>query len=136
MGGGGLWASTTPQFGLTAGTGRKHSATNAAPGSDYRGPVAKHLASAADFSLTHFNEPVSGGLEPAASNNVSSQPSAVRTELEFPAHVEVSQQASLPSSSPISGNPLLRREMAMVIQTPSPQRRWPQLFCTNDGNAA
>jgi hypothetical protein len=135
-GGGGPWASATPQFELTAGTGCKCLATSAAPGSDYRGPVAKRLASAADFSPTHFNEPVSGGLEPAGSNSLSSQPSAAKTKLELPAHVKVSQRPSPPSSSPISKNPLLGRETPMVIQTPSPPRRQPQYFCTNNGNTA
>src|ERR1700678_4046610 len=55
--------TAAPQLGSVAGTpalkGRKRSATSAAPGSGLRGPTSRRLASAGDFSPTHFVEPVS-----------------------------------------------------------------------------
>ena len=63
---GGLRDTTTPQQALTSSlVGRKRSATSAAPVSDQRGSATKRLASAADFSPTHFDEPVSDGHIPA-----------------------------------------------------------------------
>ena len=58
-----------PQLDPMAGTptlvSRKRSATSAAPGSGRQAPIVKHLASAADFSPTHFDEPVSDDHIPA-----------------------------------------------------------------------
>ena len=63
---GGLRDTTTPQQALTSSlVGRKRSATSAAPVSDQHGSATKRLASAADFSPTHFDEPVSDGHIPA-----------------------------------------------------------------------
>lgn len=117
---GGPWGSAVPQFGPTTGMGRKRSATSAAPAFGHHGPVAKHMASAADFSPTHFDGPVSGGPVPPSPNNPSNHLSPVRVEPENHVHVKGSQAGSLPLSSPISRNPLLGREMPMVVQTPSP----------------
>ncbi|KAF8233338.1 hypothetical protein L208DRAFT_892839 [Tricholoma matsutake] len=50
------------KVGTAAMTGRKCSATNDAPGSLDRRRNPVHLASAADFSPTHFEEPQSDGL--------------------------------------------------------------------------
>jgi hypothetical protein len=57
-------------------------------------------------------------------------------EPEIPTHVERSQRVATPYSSPISQNPLLRKEVPVDIQTPSPSQRRPQYFRTQDGNAA
>jgi hypothetical protein len=130
------WGSTAPQFGLTTGTGRKRSATSAAPSSGLRGPVAKRLASAADFSPTHFDEPVSGGPVPPSPNHPSNHPLPARVMLGSPVRVTGSRTGSLPSSSPISRNPLLEEIAPMVVQTPSPPRRRTPSFRTHDGNAA
>ena len=63
---GGLRDTATPQQALTSSlVGRKRSATSAAPVSDQHGSATKRLASAADFSPTHFDEPVSDGHIPA-----------------------------------------------------------------------
>ena len=63
---GGLRDTTTPQQALTSSlVGQKCSATSAAPVSDQHGSATKRLASAADFSPTHFDEPVSDGHIPA-----------------------------------------------------------------------
>jgi hypothetical protein len=60
---GGLRDTATPQVGPSAGTsflaGRKRSATSAAPGLGCPAPIARHIALAADFSPSHFKEPVS-----------------------------------------------------------------------------
>ena len=53
--------TATPQLGLSV--SRKRSATSVDPALG-RGPTPKRLASAADFSPTHFDEPVSDGLFP------------------------------------------------------------------------
>jgi len=59
----GLQDTATPQVSLmakpTSLAGCKHSATSAAPGSAHPGPGPSHLASAADLSPTHFDEPMS-----------------------------------------------------------------------------
>jgi hypothetical protein len=132
----------TPQRGSTNGTGRKRSATSAAPESAGRGPVSKRLASAADFSPTHFDEPASDGPIPAQNSLQRShipsphQRSPTMFEPEVPVHIGKSQPIGTPFSSPISQNPLLRKEVPMVIQTPSPSQRRPLPFRTQDSNAA
>jgi hypothetical protein len=127
---------TVPQFGPTTGMGRKRSATSAAPASGHRRSVAKRMASASNFSPTHFDEPVSSGPVPPSPNTPYKHSSAARVAPENNGHVKGSQLPSLPSSSPISHNPLLGREDHMVIQTPSPPRRRPQSFRTHDGDTA
>jgi hypothetical protein len=59
--GGGSRDTADPQLGSSAIllplAGRKRSASGAAPGSGRRGPVPRPLASANDFSPSHFDEP-------------------------------------------------------------------------------
>jgi len=117
---GGLWDIATPQLGLTAGpmalAGCKCSAMSAAPDDGHHGPISRKLASAADFSPTHFGESTSDGLillmGPSQQNPDPTLP--MRTGLDAPAHT--------PTSSPILQNLLLWREDPMDIQTPSPMR--------------
>ena len=151
----GLRDIATPQLGSASGAGRKRSATSAASGSARHGPSSKRLASAADFSPTHFDEPLSDAPIPEQPSmhrpNVPSPqlpsphqpsnfqpvnfPSSMTFRQEAPTHGG-SQRAGTPLSSPISQNPLLRRETPVAIQTPSPSRRRPQPFRTQDSNTA
>ena len=149
---GGLRDTATPQQVLISGSapsivGRKRSATSAAPAPDQRGSASKRLASAADFSPTHFDEPVSDGHIPAfnptqhqapsSPHQRSFPPSPMAVEPEAPLRPH-SQHGSSAISSPISQNPLLRRDDTMAVLTPSPSRRrnGPQVFRTQDANAA
>lgn len=134
---GGLRDSTIPQQVSTAGppapTGRKRAASSAAPGSGRRGPMPGKLASAADFSPTHFNEPVSDGPVPPfpASHHLLSpmqvEPEATGTE-----------SVVTPFSSPISQNPLIQRSPRTHthVDTPSPTRHRPPSLRTRDSNTA
>jgi hypothetical protein len=131
--GGGFRDTVTPQLGPITGSGRKRSATSAASGSGRHGPTSKRLASAADFSPTHFDEPVSDAPIPEQQPQPSS-PMAI--EPEVPAQVRGSQHVTTPFSSPISQNPLFQRGAPVATHTPSPSRRRPQPFRTQDGNAA
>jgi hypothetical protein len=125
--------AATPQMGPAAGTqaftGRKRSATSA---SGRHGSVTKRLASAADFSPTHFDEPNSDAPIPPP-------PSILRPRLPSPHQQSTvpspAQDITTPLSSPISQNPL-RRDSPMMVQTPSPARRSPHTFRTRDSNAA
>ena len=134
--------AATPQHGATA--GRKRSATSAAPVSGHRGPIFKRLASAADFSPTHFNEPVSDGpFPPLLASHLPAPPSPrhhsnlplTSTRMpDAPRVTESSRRPITPILSPISQNPLLRGPgTPMDVQTPSPRR---PPFRTQDSNAA
>jgi hypothetical protein len=59
---------------------------------------------------------------------------AVKTDA--PLHPDNLQHVPSAISSPISQNPLLRRDAPTGDQTPSPSHRRPQIFRTQDGNAA
>jgi hypothetical protein len=146
---GGLRDTDTPQSGSAVGpstsTGRKRSATSAAPDSGRRGPVSRKLASAADFSPTHFDEPNSDApippmdslqdIELSSPHQRSTPPSPMALEQDVPRQSEDPNLVTTPLSSPISQNPLLQREDPMVVQTPSPRRR-PHSFRTHDSTAA
>ena len=149
---GGLRDTATPQQVLISGSapsivGCKRSATSAAPAPDQHGSASKRLASAADFSPTHFDEPVSDGHIPAfnpmqhqapsSPHQHSFPPSPMAVEPEAPLRPH-SQHGSSAISSPISQNPLLHRDDTMAVLTPSPSRRrnGPQIFRTQDANAA
>jgi hypothetical protein len=135
--------AATPQSGPTA--GRKRSATSAAPASGRRGPTPKRLASAADFSPTHFDEPASDDqVPPLLASHLPVPPSLRHHSIlpppsmhvpEVPQATASSRRTGTPISSPISRNPLLRGGPGspMDVQTPSP-RRLP--FRTQDSNAA
>jgi hypothetical protein len=114
--------TATPRTDILA--GRKRAATSAASGSERRAPFTRPMASAADFSPTHFDEPMSDDRVPALPRIPSPQ-----------GPIDPSSPARTPSSSPISQNPLVRRSSDMVIHTPSPRRRSTS-FRTQDGNAA
>ena len=138
---GSLRDANAPQLVLTTGTktmaGRKRSATSAAPGSGRRGPNSGWLASAADFSPNHFEEPASNGpVPPLDSHRRSLPPSPMALDPEAPARSDAPHHSATPLSSPLSQNPLLQRDAPMVLQTPSPARRRPQSFRTQDSNAA
>jgi hypothetical protein len=109
--------------------GRKRAASGAASESERRAPITRHLASAADFSPTHFDEPVSDDHIPDP-NSPRLVPS-LQQEI-----IPQSSQAGTPFSSPISQNPLLRNGSPMAVQSPSPSRRRPAPFRTQDSNAA
>ena len=137
--GGNSRGATTPQLGPTPGS-RKRSATSAAPGSGRRGPTPKRLASAADFSPTHFDEPVSDAPIPPlypTHQSITRHPSP-HSNLPSPTRPEPAQvdRVVTPFSSPISQNPLLRRDTPMNVQTPSPRQRRVPSFRTQDPNAA
>ncbi|KAF8234237.1 hypothetical protein L208DRAFT_844956 [Tricholoma matsutake] len=110
--------------------GHKRSAMSTALDDGHHGPTSRKLASAADFSPTHFDEPASDGLilltGPSQLNPDQILP--MRTELDAPVHT--------PASSPISQNLLLWREDPMDVQTPSPMRRHSVTLRTRDSNAA
>jgi hypothetical protein len=138
--GGGSRDITHPQLGSTlAGSvlpGRKRSASSAAPGSGRRGPAPRtpqRLASAADFSPSHFEEPNSDVQMPSPHQR-SHPPSPMAPVSVVRGHPDGphSSRFGSSSSSPISQNPLLRS----VVNTPSPSRRHPQSFRTQDGDAA
>ena len=133
--GGGLRDTANPQLVSVAPTvvptGCKRSASGAAPGSGRCGPAPRPLASAADFSPTHFEEPRSDELPPAH------QPSAMffhRSAPPLPKVVE--QDDPSPPSSPISQNSLLQQEASTIIHTPPSSRRSPRLFRTRDSTTA
>ena len=142
--GGGLRDIASPQVGLTA--SRKRAASSAAPGSGRRGTAPRQLASAADFSPTHFNEPVSDGpipptdswdhlsLPPPHQPSFPSSPMAIDPVI--PDRDEDPPRNPSPFSSPISHNPLLQRGGSKAAQTPSPLRRRSHSFRTQDGDAA
>lgn len=110
---GGLRDIATPQLESMADTttlaGHKRSAMSTALDDGHRGPTSRKLASAADFSPTHFDEPASDGLilltGPSQLNPDQILP--MRTELDAPVHT--------PASSPISQNLLLWREDPMDV---------------------
>ena len=144
----GLRDSTIPQLDPMAGTStlvnRKRSASSAAPGSARQAPMAKHLASAADFSPTHFNEPVSEDHIPATSHSHHHPgPPSSYQHPDFPSPMKVeplheigSQRLITPFSSPIPQHPLGQDTSPMVVQSPSPSRQRSASFRTRDSNAA
>ena len=75
----GLRDIASPQLGPVTGpstlAGRKRAATSAASGSVRRAPISRHLASAADFSPHHFDEPVSDDHIPTFSQHHPPLPS-------------------------------------------------------------
>ena len=114
-------------------TGRKWSALGAAPGLGCCGPAPRPLASAADFSPTHFEEPRSDELPPVH------QPSAVFFRRSAPpSPMVIEQDDPSPPSSPISQNPgpLLRQEASTIVHTPPSSCRSPRLFRTRDSTTA
>jgi hypothetical protein len=133
--------TAAPQLGSVAGTpalkGRKRSATSAAPSAGHRGPTSRRLASAGDFSPTHFVEPVSEtGMQlqrpsPQDSPAPSRQQHPLSPMIVNPAGTHF-QSTTTPLSSPISQNPLLLKQS----QTPSPSQPRPSYFRTRDSNAA
>lgn len=143
-----LRGHATPQSGAPAGptilAGRKRSASSAASGSGSRrrGPTPRHLASAADFSPTHFDEPDSDAIPPPAFSRNHSPPLSPHQPPPSPMRIdpgvsgcsEAAQQDATPFSSPISQNPLLRKTGDAHI--PSPSRRRSASFRTRDGDAA
>ena len=100
--------------------------------------MTRKLASAQDFSPTHFDEPRSEGipppsepsLPPAHQLSVPLSPMAID-------HVDRERvQDDSPLSTPISQNPLLQRPAPMVVQSPSPSQRCSQSMRTRDSTAA
>jgi hypothetical protein len=120
--------------------GRKRAASGAATGSGRRGPVPRPLASANDFSPSHFDEPNSDlvppsphrrstvFLSPRQRPDPASPMSGQRGAVD-------SSRPSTPHSSPVLRNPLLQQGTPMVLHTPLPSCRSPS-FRTQDGNAA
>jgi hypothetical protein len=149
---GGLRDTSAPRVDLSAGAsmlaGRKRSASSAAPGY-MRRPKLPHIASAADFSPTHFDEPQSDGLMPphVASAAVFSPTHFDDPRSDAPNYTSrpasptgtgllAVKPAATPMSSPLSQNPLLQRDSPMVFSTPSPSRRRSASFRTRDSHAA
>ncbi|KAF8232116.1 hypothetical protein L208DRAFT_1397856 [Tricholoma matsutake] len=145
---GGSWDINSPRAGLTVGTaaikGRKRSATSEVPGALEQVHNPLHLASAADFSPTHFVEPGSDGLLDAWQGHSQGGPSQRPLDLEVAiqdgAHDPTSpmpiDQNTPPSSSLISHNPLLQRSSTINVHTPSPARKHSDTFDTRDANKA
>jgi hypothetical protein len=136
---GGLRDTATPQLvsatAMTIFAGRKRSATSAAAGSGRRAPGHRHLASAADFSPTHFSEPVSDGPIPPPQSSHRREPSSPHPPTNLPSPMDVDRRFATPISSPIYQNPLLQRGAPVAAQTPSPLRRAPPILRTQDSNA-
>jgi hypothetical protein len=145
----GLRDIATPQLGLDdavpALAGRKRSASTAASGSGRRGPPPRHMASAADFSPTHFVEPHSDPPIPPAGSPPPYLPipdhhvhpsSPMTIGPQTTGHVGAPRQTITSYSSPISQNPLIQEADNMQIQTPSPSSRRAPTFRTQDGNEA
>ena len=99
------------------------------------GPVARKLASAQDFSPTHFDEPQSDGPLPSSEPRLppAHQPSAPLSPMVVDREVQGS--VATPLSSPISQNPLLQ-QVPLVVQLSSPSRRSSQSLRTRDSTAA
>ena len=121
---GGSRDTATPQVvsvaSPTSVAGRKRTATSDAPGSNRNGPGPSGLASAADFSPTHFEEPMSDGLLPPAD-------AAQQNQL-------LGSPMASPYSTPISRNPLLRTAGSAHASSPFNQRS--PVLRTRDGDAA
>ena len=138
----------TPQLvaGKTTLVGRKRSATSAASDTGRRAPVSRRLASVADFSPTHFDEPVSDDriliADVSRPSNIPSPcshpdiPSPMKIDPEAQEHAGGLGSTSSVFSSPVSQNPLLHRGTSAVAQTPSPSRRRSASLRTQNSNAA
>jgi hypothetical protein len=119
-----------PAIGNMALTGRKRSATSAAPSSGPRSHVSKRLASAADFSPTHFDEPV---------DDIPLPPAGPNLDPALPMKIDPSagdhKRTSLRYSSPISQNPLTQEVEPMNTCT-TPSKRHSSPIHTRDSDAA
>ena len=144
----GLRDTAIPQMAPMVGTpnlvNRKRSATSAASGSAHQAPMVRHLASAADFSPTHFDELASEDhismlkplQPPPAPPSLNLQPDPL-SPMRVESRPETApQQPATPFSSPVSQNPLNQDKPPMIIQTPSPSRKHSASFRTWDSNAA
>ena len=117
--------------------GRKRSATSAAPGSVRRGHGPNKLASAADFSPGHFNEPTSDDHIPDLLHPSAAPASPMRVDPVIPPHARQLATPVTPISSPLSQNPLLLRPTVGNRHTPSPRRQpLTTTLHTRDGNVA
>lgn len=124
--------------------GRKRSATSEAPGSIVRIHLPPPRASAADFSPTHFDEPQSENLLDAWQGSAL-QNAKVAPQLDVDATTTGKQPTSpmtvdprtptradkrkgntitTPVSSPLGGNPLLRRLMQDIYRTRDLNAAW------------
>jgi len=133
----GLWDTATPQVSLTAKptslAGRKHSATSAAPGSARPSPGPSHLASAADFSPMHFDEPMSDAPIPPPNPAMHIQEEISPMTPRRDATLNTNRYTPA-RSSPISHNPLLQRDGPTNTHTLSPSRKHSPILQTCDGS--
>jgi hypothetical protein len=121
--------------------GRKRAATSEAPGASERTQIPPPLASAADFSPTHFDETQSGGLLDAwqdemATNVQAAEPwvTGVGGKLPSPMAVEPraltwaekgkGKAAVTPGSSPVVKNPFRHQSMQDVYRTRNADAAW------------
>ncbi|KAF8234694.1 hypothetical protein L208DRAFT_1393744 [Tricholoma matsutake] len=123
---GGSWDINSPQassmVGKAAIKGCKRSATSKVPGTLERVHNPMHLASAADFSPTHFVEPRSDGLLDAWQGHLQGGPSQRPLDLKeaildgalVPTSPMPIDRNTPPSSSLISHNPLLQCSSASI----------------------
>ncbi|WP_242641612.1 hypothetical protein [Candidatus Ichthyocystis sparus] len=103
----------------------KCSATSAASGSSDCAHKHTHLTSAADFSPTHFLEPLSpAAIMVTAAPIIMSEPKGK------------GRVVHTPISSPLSHNPLLQAKDPRAIPTPSPTMKNLTSLHTHDGNTA
>ena len=103
-------------------TGRKRSASSAILSPGRRDPTPRMLASAADFSPTHFEEPLSdNGLPPPLSPTRESRTPLPRQPYQSPMHVDV--PVTTPASSPVSQNPLFQKPRS-VFRTRDSGAAW------------
>ena len=115
----GFWDAAIPQTGPMVSTPNlvncKRSATSAALGSAHQAPMVRHLASAADFSPTHFDKPASEDhismlkplQPPPALPSLNLQPDPL-SPMKVESRPETApQQPTTPFSSPVSQNLLI-----------------------------
>jgi hypothetical protein len=121
--------------------GRKRAATSEAPGASERTQIPHPLASAADFSPTHFDEPQSGGLPDAWQDEMAMKEQAaeqwvtgVGGKLPSPMSVEPraltwaekgkGKAAVTPASSPVVKNPFRHQSTQGVYRTRDADAAW------------
>jgi hypothetical protein len=136
---------TIPQAGQkalpVAKVGRKRAATSEAPGASERTQIPPPLASAADFSPTHFDEPQSGGLldawqdQTATNANVQAAeswvtgvggklPSPMAVEPRALTWAEKGKGKAAPGSSPATTNPFRHQSTQDVYCTRNADVAW------------
>ena len=136
-----LWGTVNPQMGSSASrtcrVGRKRAASTAAPSSARRIPNPHLLASAADFSPGHFDEPLSDALVPPGSHDMRQRSHVPASPMRVDSTVQavVSRPDGSPISSTISHNPLFATPVASDHPR-SPRRQPSATLLMRDSNMA